>query len=608
MRVYKILMFLLVIVIVSQAKCTKMSIDFRDLDIKDFVKLVSKIQKKNILITMPIKGKVNLVSSKKICKEDLFDILQYSLSSQGLTVIKSGHIYRVIKLSDSHNNNLPVISDKADKYNQMITKVIKVTNENADYVASKVRHFLSKSAKLVTSITNNTIIITDYPDNIKTIQKIIKLIQTKENKQVEIVLLNNIKATSTVKELQNVVKNLFNDKVATQKVEIIANKNINSIMLVGKKENVLYVKNYLLQLDKKGSKNGYIVDVVYLKNAEAKDIAKLIHEILDKKKYLDETLKPHISVDENSNFIVMMGSRNEINYIKQIIKKLDKDRQQVYIKARIIEVNLAKASELGIKYGLEGGAITSEGLLNFGGNFGGHSIAIGSELSTGLLSQLGSNLTQGLLLGVSINIMKDGGAANMVSEPSLLCLNNKESSIYAGETTSIITGTTTTSSGTHNQTKREDVGLKLTIKPRISSDKKVTLSIHTVLEDVKASDPQKGILDTTKKEVKTTAILNNGESIIIGGLVKNKRTKIINKIPLLSDIWGLGWLFKYEKTQIQKVNLVVILTPYIISKSSDLSSLRAELEQLTILEAKMQKRIQENLNKQKQNKKEEIDE
>ena len=609
MRIYRLIISLILIVSITQAKCTKINIDLRDLDIKDFIKLTAKIQRKNILITTPIKGKVNLISAKKVCKEDLIDILQYSLSSQGLTLVKSGSIYRVIKLVNCATQNLPVTSKTMGKYSQMVTKVVKVKSENVDYVASKVRHFLSKSAKLVTSTVNNSIIITDYPANIKTIENIIKLIQDKAQKSVELVLLNNIKAETTVNELQNVVKNVFNDKVATEKVEIIANKNINSIMLVGKKENVAYIKNYLLSMDKKGKRSEYIVDVVYLKNAEAKDMAKLIHEIVDKKKYLDETKKPHISVDENSNFIVMMGPRNQVEYIKQIISKLDKDRQQVYIKARIIEVNLAKANKLGVKYGLEGGSVTSEGLLNVGANFGGEILpanTLGTALSTSFLGSSAS-LAQGLILGISVNMMKDGGAANLVSEPSLLCLNNKESSIYAGETISIITGTTTTTTGTSNTTKREDIGLKLTVKPRISSDNKVTLNIHTVLEDVKAADTQKRILDTTKKEIKTTAILNNGESIIIGGLVKEKRTKVINKVPFLGDIWLLGWLFKYEEVTLSNVNLVVVLTPYIISKSSDLSSLRAQLEALTLIETKVQKKVEKALLEAKEGKGESID-
>jgi len=609
MRIYRLIISLILIVSITQAKCTKINIDLRDLDINDFIKLTAKIQRKNILITAPIKGKVNLISAKKVCKEDLIDILQYSLSSQGLTLVKSGSIYRVIKLVNCATQNLPVTSKTMGKYSQMVTKVVKVKSENVDYVASKVRHFLSKSAKLVTSTVNNSIIITDYPANIKTIENIIKLIQDKAQKSVELVLLNNIKAETTVNELQNVVKNVFNDKVATEKVEIIANKNINSIMLVGKKENVAYIKNYLLSMDKKGKRSEYIVDVVYLKNAEAKDMAKLIHEIVDKKKYLDETKKPHISVDENSNFIVMMGPRNQVEYIKQIISKLDKDRQQVYIKARIIEVNLAKANKLGVKYGLEGGAVTSEGLLNVGANFGGEILpanTLGTALSTSFLGSSAS-LAQGLILGISVNMMKDGGAANLVSEPSLLCLNNKESSIYAGETISIITGTTTTTTGTSNTTKREDIGLKLTVKPRISSDNKVTLNIHTVLEDVKAADTQKRILDTTKKEIKTTAILNNGESIIVGGLVKEKRTKVINKVPFLGDIWLLGWLFKYEEVTLSNVNLVVVLTPYIISKSSDLSSLRAQLEALTLIETKVQKKVEKALLEAKEGKGESID-
>jgi len=603
MRLIKIITIITLLYTMSSARCTKVNIDIRDINIVDFVKLISKIEKKNILISNKINGKVNFISSKKLCKEELSTLLEYTLSSKGYTLIKSGGIYRIVKIADSSKYNLPVISSQnLGSYSQMITKVFNVKNENVDYIASKIRHFLSKSAKLVTSNLSNSIIITDYSSNIKTIRSVIDLIQRNKAKSIELVLLKNIKAKETVGELKNVAKTVFNEKVENEKVEILENKSINSIMIIGKEDNVKYIKKYLLMLDESGKKNEYIVDVTYLKNAEAKDISKMLKEIVDKKKYIDETQKPHISVDESSNFIVLMGPKNEIEYIKSIISKLDIDRQQVYVKARIVEVNMAKAKELGVKYGLEGGGVTSDGLLNFSGNIGSTGTAAiqAGTLGATLTSSLG-DISKGLLLGVSINMLKNGGAGNVVSEPSLLCMNNKESSIYVGETRSIKSGTTTTTTGNIDNYKREDIGLKLSIKPRISNSKKVTLDISATLEDIGTTSTNDQP-DTTKKEVKTTAILINGESIIIGGLVRNKHTKEVNKVPILGDIWGLGWLFKYEHEKVEKANLVIVLTPYIISKTSDLSTLRMELESLSILEYKVQKEIEKNLKIDKNNK------
>ena len=182
---------------------------------------------------------------------------------------------------------------------------------------------------------------------------------------------------------------------------------------------------------------------------------------------------------------------------------------------------------------------------------------------------------------------------------AILAINNKESSIYVGETKSFQTGTTTTDSGTINETfKRENIGLSLKVKPRISSQNRVTLEIETVIED--ASNTKTGINpDTTKKEVKTTAIVNNGESVILGGLIKNKMINSEDKIPFLGDLPILGMLFRNRRDETDKINLVVIITPYIIPKSKDLTYIRNQLAELKTLEDKYTNNVESILLKRK---------
>ena len=208
-------------------------------------------------------------------------------------------------------------------------------------------------------------------------------------------------------------------------------------------------------------------------------------------------------------------------------------------------------------------------------------------------------MTSGLALGASISLLNKDGALDIVSEPSILAINNKESSIYVGSTISIKTSSTVTDGGTTNDNyEREDVGLTLTVKPRVSNDNKVTLEIHTILEDVDSTDTVSGNADTTKKEVKTTAIVNNGESVILGGLIEDKEEGTESKIPFLGDIPVLGNLFTHNSTAVRKRRLVIIITPYIIPKSKDLTYVRDQLSQLKNLEDKYLKdsllRLKEN--------------
>ncbi len=572
------------------------NINFNNLSIEDFIKLSSKILHKNILLSSEIKGNVDFIPNTKIKKGDLIRILNYTLEAKGYTLIENNNILRIVKIKDSAHYNLPVISSSSKpNFYQMVTEVFSVPNENVDYVAGKIKHLISKAGKVSTDRSTNSLILTDFPANIKTIKHIITLMSKNSKKDIRVIKLKNINALQTLTTLKKMAASLYNPQVPTQKMSILANKNNNSIIIIGKKENTAYLSSYVKNIDSKASLIRQVVEVIKLKNVEAKNVLGVITAIIGKKKYSNPSSKPFASADEESNTIILMGPQNEIKYLKELIGKLDQDRLQVYVKAKIIEVSENKMKNIGVKYGLLGLFTGAGGLLT-----------ISSELNKGAPiafdpSQYGIDtptITNGLALGATINLLKENYAANVVSEPSILCINNKESSIYVGSTISIKTGSSTTDGGTINDSyEREDVGLTLKVKPRISNKNKVILSVKTILEDVsqtKTNDQP----DTSKKEVETTAIVNNGESIILGGLIKNKDEKTVDGVPFLSDIPWLGNLFKNKYDIKDKINLVIIITPYIIPKSKDLAYVRRELARLRILEDKYTQNMLLNLKKE----------
>jgi len=584
MRLIKVVLLVFLLNFVSQAD-EKININFKDLKIMDLVKITSKIIDKNILVTQEVKGNVDFISTKPLEKKELVKILIYSLEAKGFTLIQGNDIMRIVKLSESAKNNVPLINGNQEKlYYQMVTEIFPVHNANADYIASKIRHLISKTAKLVTNKESNTLVITDFKDNIETIKKVVSVMTYGAKKSIEIIELNNIKASEAKKNLDAVAKSIFNEKIETEKVSIIANADNNSLVIVGRNQNIKYLKKYVKNIDSNDSLVKRIVEVHSLKNVEASNVIKIIDGIIGKKKYLDPNTKPLSSVDEESNSIVLMGPSDELEYIKAILVELDKEKAQVYVQAKIIEVNDDLVDEVGIKYGIFGGTTGSKGIGTFSSSLNGGSGVSFSIADIGLSIP---DLTSGLALGASLSLLNQDGALDIVSEPSILAINNKESSIYVGETISVKTSSSVSDGGTESENfKREDVGLTLTVKPRISNDNKVTLEIHTVLEDVKSTDTTSGNADTTKKEVKTTAIVNNGESVILGGLIEDKEESTINKIPVLGDVPLLGRLFTHDKTDIRKRSLVIIVTPYIIPESKDLTYVRNQLAQLKILEDK----------------------
>jgi len=563
----------------------QININFKNLEINDFIKIISKITNKNILISTKISGKVDFISNKPVFKEDVLNILIYVLETKGFTMVENKGILRIVKLNQASKYNTPVFSETINNSQfQMVTNIFQIKYANVDYVSSKIRHLISSSAKLVTDKQSNSVILTDFPDNIKTVKKVIDFIATDLKKDIQVVKLKNIKGSSIISDLKNVAKNVFNEKIIKEKVVILLNKDTNAIMFIGKKKNVAFLVKYLKDIEEKGSMIEKIVEVINLKNGEAKNISKIITSVIAQRVYKDKNKKPFASVEEESNSIILIGPKEEINYFKTLIAKLDRDRQQVYVQARIIEVSERKAKDVGLKYGLSGFSAGSGGLatvsstLNSDSAFNLTSIekAGGLKLST---------MKEGLGLGITLNLLNQNGAADIVSEPSLLCINNKSSSIYVGQTISIKTGTTTSTAGTPTNTyKREDVGLTLKVKPRISNGGKVMLEINTKLEDVGQTDSSSGNANTSKKELDTTAIVNNGESVILGGYIRAKKEQTIDKIPFFGDIPLLGALFRNNREIEDKINLVIIITPYIIPKSKDLTYVRNQLAQLKLLE------------------------
>jgi len=608
MKLNKLLLILFLSVSIISANEETININFKNLKITDLIKITSKIINKNILITQKINGKVDFISNKPLKKSEIVNVLTYVLESKGYTLIDNDGILRIVRINDASKYNMPVVNKYSKNTYQMVTEIFPVHNENVDYVSSKIRHLLSKSAKLVTDKQSNSIIVTDFSTNIKTIKNVIRLISKNNQKYIKTVKLKNISASTIIADLKSIAKTIYNEKVLKEKVDILLNKDTNSIMFVGKKSNVQYMVNYVKTMDKNGSLVEKTVKVMYLKNAESKNIIKILSGVIANKKYKNPNDKPYVSSDEESNSIILMGQKQQLSYFEQLVNKLDVDRQQVYVKARIIEISDKKSREVGIKYGLAGSKSFAGGLAAFTASLTKKAILPNIPL----VNTDGKVVNEGVLaMGVSLNLLNQNGAADIVSEPSLLCLNNKASSIYVGQTVSVKTSKTNGTTSTESF-KREDIGLTLKVKPRISTGGKVLLEIETKIEDVTNPEGANDQPDTSKKELTTSAIVNDGESVILGGYTRNIHSNTVDKVPFFGDIPLLGALFRNKSTVDDKINLVIIITPYIVPKSKDLTFIRNKLSKLKELEDNYTQRVldeielKQKIKEKKEKEKEEI--
>jgi general secretion pathway protein D len=594
--------------VVSLSAREQVNVNFSNLQINDFIKLISKITKKNILINNKINGTVNFVSTTPVYDDELMGILVSVLESKGFTLIQKGSIYEVVRSTEAAKHNVKVVASGKKPYGSlMVTQAIRVDGENVDVVAAKVRYLISKTAKLMTMKESNTLLITDYPTNIQTVKKVINDINSNSESVVKIIPLKNANAKKLQARLNEIGKSIFNQKVVSESVKIIVDDNLNALVLVGMEVNVKKVEALIEKMDIESHANNS-VQIYELKNSDAKTVATSLNEIIAKQVFSDPLMKPNVSASEEINAIIAIGEPLILKGVKLIIDELDKEKYQVYVKAKIIEINKNKSSDLGVKYGFAAGEVTSSGLYAMSANFG-------SDTLTGLanvavldaLGGIGSGGGAALALGATIDFLEVHGASKSISNPSILCVNNKESSIYVGKTISINSGQTAVAGSTTTSYKREDVGLTLRIKPRVSSNAKVTLDVETILENVVDDGSQNagGQPVTSKQEVKTQAILRHGESIIIGGLVKSYERNSVNKVPLLGDIPVLGeYLFTSTSVTEEQDNLVVILTPYVIDKSENLSKLQQDLGVLEKLQKEYNLRVFDELEKKRLNKSE----
>lgn len=492
--------------------------------------------------------------------------LIFSFSSQANTDDKININFKDLKISD-----FIMITSKIINKNILFTDKIEGT---MDFIPNKEvsKSDLLKILDLV--LEEKGYVLIDE----KNILRVVK--SSMIEKDTLIIKLNNLKASEAKKKIDLISVMKFNKE--EQKIAIIEDENNNSLTLLGQKKDLKFLSDYIRTIDNTNISNKKDIKIFPLKNVEASTVVKILEEIINKKEFITPNDKPLFSIDNESNSIVIMGFAEEISQIDELIKELDKEKTQVYVQARIIEVNDELVNQIGVSYGIFGARASNNVLSSFSSSLN------NADIPTLSIEGLKiPDLTSGLALGASLNLLKQNGALDIVSEPSILAINNKESSIYVGETISIKVSSSVTDGGTIKENyEREDVGLTLKVKPRISNDTKVTLEIEAILEGVKTTQTISGNADTSKKQIKTTTILNNGESVIIGGLIENKIESTNQKVPVLGDIPLFGELFKNNINNSKKNNLVIIVTPYLIPKTKDITFVRNKLSELKNLEDK----------------------
>ncbi|HIQ47995.1 MAG TPA: type II secretion system protein GspD [Sulfurovum sp.] len=630
MKLTKIVLGILLVLSVGlQAEEETVDVNFRDLLVKDFIEMVSKITQKNILIEGDLKGKINFVSQTPIKKSSLLPLVNSILGGKGFTIIDQGDYYKVVKSNIAAGEGLDVSSSIDGE--TMKTVMFPLKNSNAAVLRAKIKPLLHKSAKVISFKENNVLAVTANPRTLRAISKVINAVEERGEKRSVVIKLRNSIVRDVFQNAQNMAKKIFPQTIESEKVDILKDEATNSIILVGKKENTNRMIKYIRQLDIKGESTTQQMYVIRLKNSNVEEMEKIMSKLISQmnnvavkkpKKGGTPPSKAMVVSDIERNALVLLATAEQMKNIRDTIRRIDIPKVQVYVKAKIVEVDSNIAEQVGLKYGFNGGAITSAGLYTLAGNLGASAL----QMSPALLGFLNTNNTTTQLdnngnaitttnpsfkfdatdkvfaLGATLDLLQRNGAAHLLSEPSVLCTNNKEAEIYVGQTMSILTAAQQSTQGVSNVVNnytREDIGLTLKVKPRLSSNSQVTLEVEVQIEDLDPSSEQ--IADrptTTKRTVSTNAIVRNGKTIILGGLIKRTGGKGETGVPYLSEIPILGDLLFTHTSDIEREqNVVIYLTPYIVRKSGDLEKLKSLLSELEEVQARYNRLVEKALSK-----------
>jgi general secretion pathway protein D len=597
------------------------TLNFVNADIEGVVKAVSEITGKNFVLDPRVKGTVNIISAKPISRALVYQAFLSAIRVQGFTAVEERGMVLIVPEADAklYASPAPTTPDKARAAGDVVkTQVFKLQYESATQVMPILRPLIAPNNTIAAYQNNNTLVVTDYASNLQRIEKIIESIDQPGGTDPVMIPVRYASAL----DVAQAINRLFTETAQaqadpTQRFTVTADARSNSVLArSGEPSRLLRVRQLVSMLDTPTSAAGNI-HVVYLKNAEAVKLAEILRAIYTGESAVAQprTTQPLsasplgqastqaqaqpqlqtsastpgiIQADAATNSIIITAPDAIYNNLRAALEKLDVRRAQVYVEALIAEVTADKAAEFGIQWqSLSGLGQTST--AGFGGtNFGtagqnilgisqnpttaGHGLNIGVVKGTVSIGGV-----QILNLGLLVRALESDANANILSTPTLLTLDNEEAKIVIGKNVPFVTGSYAVSAAATTPTpfttvERKDVGLTLRIKPQISEGGAVRLQIYQEVSSV-TTDPNVDGLVTNKRSVESTVLVDDGQIVVIGGLIQDSVADSIEKIPGLGDLPLIGGLFKYNTRSRSKTNLMVFLRPTLLRSAERANSL-----------------------------------
>ncbi|MBI3898587.1 MAG: type II secretion system secretin GspD [Gammaproteobacteria bacterium] len=591
-------------------------LNFQGADIQAVVKAVSQMTGRNFLLDPRVKGQITIISAKPVSRSSAYQIFLSALKAQGFTAVEGSGLVKIIPTGEA-KMSADVFKDAPKGGEQITTHVAVLQNVSATQMVPLLRPLMAPTSQLSAYEGANALILTDYADNIRRMLKIIERIDQPTSSDVTVVPVQHASAL----DLADLIARLAAAPGANipgqpgmpgggggDRFTIIPDLRTNSLLIRTDNPGRLeQLRTLITKLDVPATTGGQ-TRVIYLRNAEAIKLVEVLRGLLAGEARSQQAAAtavaatPGVGVarpanrtaessliqaDESTNALIINASDAVYNNLRAVIEKLDVRRAQVLVEALVAEVKNTNSSELGIQWASGGkageGAVVGATNYTNGASLFGTVIDPKSSLGSAAgftLAFLGKKITLAdgteiRSLGALARALETRSLANVLSTPHLMTLDNAEATITVGDNVPFITGSTTsTTGGTTNpfQTvERKDVGIKLKIKPQISEGGGVRMDIAQEISAVTATGRSVGAADliVSVRKVETKVLVDDGNTVVLGGLLEEKSNDARQEVPLLGRIPLLGALFRSKTTDKTKTNLMVFLRPSIIRTAED---------------------------------------
>ncbi|MBK1872140.1 type II secretion system secretin GspD [Marinobacter sp. 1-3A] len=586
------LLILLPLMSVAHGQDETWRLNLKDADIRAFVTQVADITGYSFVVDPRVKGKVTVLSSAPMNKEQIYDLFLAVLNVHGFTAIPGEEVIKVVQQVDAKQSAEVLGRFSNIPSEQLITRVIQIDNASALELVPILRPLVAKYGHLAGVAAANALIISDHASNIQRMEQIVRELDSPSKYEVEVIKLREAWVGDMVTLLQELAPDELgragNDSAA-RKYSVTADERSNRLILRGDESFRSKMRGLISQLDQPSASGG-ATKVIRLKHADAKSLTELLKGVMGELSKEGSggapgggaSSKPQgsfaVFADEGLNALVVRGEPSLMQEAEEIVAALDVRRAQVMIEAAIVEISDELGQDLGVQLAVGDESRGSTPVM--GTNFGNVGRSLGDVLSAiltesvitpavgGVTVGAGQRNENGVSWGVLLQALSTSAAANLLSTPSIITLDNQESEIIVGQNVPFRTGqSTVTGDGTTNPfttIERRDIGLTLRVTPTISADGLVRLVVEQTTESVADSIEDASDIVTNKREIKTTVLADDGETIVLGGLTRDDYLVNKSKVPFLGDIPYLGRLFSSESERRVKRNLLVFLRPKIM--------------------------------------------